>query len=86
MALASPGLLGIIRTIDPHHYLTAIPVISSKYGHPGACARLKAVLARQHPEDVEAYVEAKDPACDIVMQGAEAWAAVAGWKPGDSEA
>lgn len=38
-----------------------------------AYCRIKLALARLHPEDVEAYYDVKDPACDLIIQAAEAW-------------
>ena len=42
-------------------------------------------LARRHPDDAEAYYDVKDPVCDIIMGGAEAWAQAAGWDVESSE-
>jgi GrpB-like predicted nucleotidyltransferase (UPF0157 family) len=46
----------------------------------------KLELSRLHPDDVDAYYAVKDPICDIIMAGAECWAAATGWKPGPSDA
>jgi GrpB-like predicted nucleotidyltransferase (UPF0157 family) len=40
-----------------------------------AYENLKRQLATHHPEDIEAYCDIKDPACDLIMVAAEAWAA-----------
>lgn len=52
----------------------------------GAYAAVKHALAAQHPHDAEAYYAVKDPACDLIMAGAEVWAAASGWAPGPSDA
>lgn len=55
-------------------YLRAHPPIAAAY------AQVKMALAKYHPEDnMEAYYDIKDPVCDIIMGGAEAWVAVTGW-------
>ncbi|MBI2760416.1 MAG: GrpB family protein [Chloroflexi bacterium] len=46
----------------------------------------KRELSRLHPDDVDAYYAVKDPVCDIIMAGAEYWAAATSWKPGASDA
>jgi len=48
----------------------------------GAYGQIKKVLARLHPDNVEAYYDVKDPVCDIVMVGAERWAGATGYVPG----
>jgi GrpB-like predicted nucleotidyltransferase (UPF0157 family) len=60
-------------------YLRAHPAIAAAY------AQVKVALARYHAEDVEAYYDVKDPACDLIMGGAEIWAAAAHWQPGPSD-
>lgn len=52
----------------------------------GGYERAKIELARFHPDDLDAYVTIKDPICDIVMSGAERWAAAVNWRPGPSDA
>jgi len=42
----------------------------------------KRALARLHPDDIDAYLEVKDPICDLVMAGAELWAVATAWQPG----
>lgn len=54
-------------------YLRAHPPAALAY------AQVKTALARLHPEDIYAYCDVKDPVCDIIMGGAEAWAAQVGW-------
>jgi GrpB-like predicted nucleotidyltransferase (UPF0157 family) len=50
-----------------------------------AYAQVKTALSQIHPNDIDAYYDVKDPVCDIIMGGAEAWAAEVGWKPSDSD-
>jgi GrpB-like predicted nucleotidyltransferase (UPF0157 family) len=45
-----------------------------------AYAQVKTALARYAPMDWDLYYDVKDPVCDIVMAGAEDWAAVSGWR------
>jgi GrpB-like predicted nucleotidyltransferase (UPF0157 family) len=61
-------------------YLRAQPEATKGY------AELKRQLARYHSDDIVAYVEIKDPACDIIMAAAEDWARATGWQPGPSGA
>jgi GrpB-like predicted nucleotidyltransferase (UPF0157 family) len=52
--------------------------------HPAAAAayaEVKRRLAAYLPEDRTAYVEIKDPVCDVVMAAAEEWAAATTWMP-----
>jgi GrpB-like predicted nucleotidyltransferase (UPF0157 family) len=56
-------------------YLRAHPEAAEAY------ARVKRALARLHRHDVEAYYDVKDPVMDIIMAGAEEWAAATGWEP-----
>ena len=56
--------------------------------HPGAAdayGAIKQQLARLHRDDQEAYYAVKDPVFDVVMAGAEDWAAQTSWSapPGD---
>ncbi|MCU1399931.1 MAG: GrpB protein [Acidimicrobiales bacterium] len=46
-----------------------------------AYGEVKRNLARLFPDDVEAYYDVKDPVFDVIMAGAEDWAAVTGWRP-----
>jgi GrpB-like predicted nucleotidyltransferase (UPF0157 family) len=43
-------------------------------------ALVKRVLARLHPDDVDAYYDVKDPVCDLILDAAERWATAAGWR------
>ena len=52
----------------------------------GGYEAAKRELARFHPHDAHAYVTIKDPICDIIIAGAELWAASSGWQPGPSDA
>jgi GrpB-like predicted nucleotidyltransferase (UPF0157 family) len=57
--------------------------------HPGAAdayGEVKRHLSRIVADDVEAYYDVKDPVFDIIMAGAEDWAATTGWTPGPSDA
>ncbi len=60
-------------------YLRAHPPIAQAY------AQVKAALARYHPDDAEAYYDVKDPVCDIIMGGAEDWAASSQWETGPTD-
>lgn len=57
-------------------YLRAHPGAATAYGE------IKRNLARLFPDDVEAYYDIKDPVFDLIMAGAEDWAAVTGWQVG----
>ncbi|MBU1307446.1 MAG: GrpB family protein [Alphaproteobacteria bacterium] len=66
------------------------PLLCRDYlrSHPGAArayAEIKQKLAQRFPDDVEAYYDIKDPVFDIIMAGANDWAASIGWTtpPGD---
>jgi GrpB-like predicted nucleotidyltransferase (UPF0157 family) len=50
-----------------------------------AYQQVKEALARLHPDDIDAYYAVKDPACDIIMDVAERWAAETGYKLGPSD-
>ncbi len=54
-------------------YLRAHPLAAAAYG------RVKAALAQHGPTDWDLYYDVKDPVCDILMAGAEDWAAATGW-------
>jgi GrpB-like predicted nucleotidyltransferase (UPF0157 family) len=60
-------------------YLRANPAMAAAYG------QVKLALAAYHANDVEAYYAIKDPVCDVIIGGAEDWAATAGWVPGPSD-
>lgn len=53
-------------------YLRANAEATAAYG------QVKMALAGYHAENEEAYYAIKDPVCDIIMVGAEAWAAGTG--------
>lgn len=58
-------------------YLRAFPLVAQAY------AQVKMSLAKHHPEeDMAVYYDVKDPVCDIIIGGAEFWAASIDWKPG----
>ena len=51
--------------------------------HPEAAAAYAAVkrcLATRHAADIRAYVDIKDPVCDVIMSAAEEWAKVTSWQ------
>ncbi len=60
-------------------YLRAHPPVAEAY------AQVKRALAKYHPDDMEAYYDVKDPVCDIIMGGAEEWAAATHWEEGPSD-
>ena len=60
-------------------YLRASPAAASAY------AAAKRALA-DHLADVDTYADVKDPVVDLLMAGAEAWAAATGWQQGPSDA
>jgi GrpB-like predicted nucleotidyltransferase (UPF0157 family) len=49
-----------------------------------AYEELKRGLARHLP-DTGTYADVKDPACDLIVIAAEAWAAATAWEPGPSD-
>lgn len=54
-------------------YLRAHPPAAAAY------AQVKVALAQHGPADWDLYYDVKDPVCDLIMAGAEAWAAQTGW-------
>lgn len=54
-------------------YLRADPRAAAAY------AALKRALASVAPDDFDTYYAVKDPACDLIIAGAEQWAARTGW-------
>ena len=50
-----------------------------------AYARTKQQLCAALNGNIDAYVEIKDPVCDLIYQAAEAWATVVKWMPGPSD-
>ncbi|MGC4107307.1 MAG: GrpB family protein [Thermomicrobiales bacterium] len=60
-------------------YLRATPMAA------GAYRQIKEALARLHPDDVEAYYDVKDPACDLIIGAAECWATQTGWTGDQAE-
>ncbi len=55
-------------------YLRSHPVASAAY------AQIKLALSQRHPDDVDFYYDIKDPLCDIVIEAAEEWVQITGWK------
>ena len=60
-------------------YLRAHPATALAY------AQVKQALVTHKMDDQDAYYDVKDPVCDIIMGGAEAWASSTGWEPGPSD-
>lgn len=60
-------------------YLRAHPAVAEAY------AQVKLGLITHHLDTPDAYYAVKDSVCDIIMGGAEAWAAAAEWKLGPSD-
>lgn len=60
-------------------YLRAHPTAVEAY------ATLKRRLALMAGGDLNAYTDAKDPACDLIVIAAESWAQSTGWVPGPSD-
>ena len=54
-------------------YLRAHPLAAGAYG------QAKRALAQHGPSDWDLYYDVKDPVCDIIMAGAEDWAASTRW-------
>jgi GrpB-like predicted nucleotidyltransferase (UPF0157 family) len=50
-----------------------------------AYLQVKSALALLHPDNLDAYYDVKDPVCDIIIGGAEEWAAASRWEPGPSD-
>lgn len=61
-------------------YLRADPLAAASYG------ALKQALATAAPDDWDTYYEVKDPACDLILAGAEQWAARVAWAYPPSDA
>jgi GrpB-like predicted nucleotidyltransferase (UPF0157 family) len=55
-------------------YLRATPLAALAY------AQVKHALAAFAPDDWDHYYDVKDPVCDIIMAGAETWAAAVHWQ------
>ena len=61
-------------------YLRADPAAAGAYG------LLKRALADLALDDSNIYYAVKDPACDLILAGAEHWAMRTDWRPGASDA
>ena len=61
-------------------YLRAVPEAARTY------EQIKLTLAGWFPDDAESYYDIKDPVFDLIMLGAERWAATTRWQPGPSDA
>jgi GrpB-like predicted nucleotidyltransferase (UPF0157 family) len=55
-------------------YLRTHPLAAAAY------AQVKQALAQHGPSDWDLYYTVKDPVCDIIMAGAEDWAASSHWR------
>ena len=55
-------------------YLRAHPLAAESY------AQAKRALAQHGSTDWDLYYDVKDPICDIILAGAEDWAAATGWR------
>jgi GrpB-like predicted nucleotidyltransferase (UPF0157 family) len=60
-------------------YLRMHPPVAEAY------AQVKTALAKYHPDNADAYYDVKDPVCDIIMGGAEDWAASTHWEVGPTD-
>ena len=60
-------------------YLRRYPSAAQAY------TQVKEALAKYHSGNSDAYYEVKDPVCDLIIGGAEIWAAATGWEPGPSD-
>jgi GrpB-like predicted nucleotidyltransferase (UPF0157 family) len=60
-------------------YLRATPEAAQAY------EVVKRRLAAEHPDDLGAYADNKDPECDRVMEAARTWAEMSGWEVPASE-
>jgi GrpB-like predicted nucleotidyltransferase (UPF0157 family) len=75
----------------PGRFNQRYPLLCRDYlrSHPSAArayGEVKRHLTRIVGDDIDAYYDVKDPVFDIIMTGAEAWAARSGWVPGPSDA
>jgi len=61
-------------------FLRADPVAA------GAYAAVKRALVDLAPGDWDGYYAVKDPACDLILAGAEQWSARTDWMPAPSDA
>lgn len=61
-------------------YLRANPLVSSAYGEAKA-----GIIKYHHEDEMDAYYDIKDPVCDLIMGGAEVWAAATGWSFDESD-
>jgi GrpB-like predicted nucleotidyltransferase (UPF0157 family) len=60
-------------------YLRSHPMARDAY------ATIKHQLARYFPENTEAYYDIKDPVFDVIMSGANDWAAYSNWQAAPSD-
>ncbi len=52
----------------------------------GAYGLMKTALAKAAAGDWDTYYAIKDPACDLIIAGAEQWSLRTAWTPGPSDA
>jgi GrpB-like predicted nucleotidyltransferase (UPF0157 family) len=69
-----PGTFNHRYALLCRDYLRTHPDAAAAYGD------VKRHLARLFPHDQDAYYDIKDPVFDVLMAGAEAWAASTGWR------
>ncbi|MGH8974150.1 MAG: GrpB family protein [Acidimicrobiia bacterium] len=62
-------------------YLRADATAAAAYG-----LMKRALAEAAAPDDWDTYYAIKDPACDLIIAGAEQWALRTGWRPGPSDA
>jgi GrpB-like predicted nucleotidyltransferase (UPF0157 family) len=60
-------------------YFRAHPATAQAY------AQVKEALVKYHADNVDAYYDIKDPVCDLIIGGAEVWAAATGWTAWSSD-
>ncbi len=75
----------------PGRFNQRYPLLSRDYlrSHPDATrayGEVKRHLAKIVGEDEDAYYDVKDPVFDIIMAGAEVWAAATAWEPDPTDA
>ncbi len=86
-----PGRRSNIHIRATGKFNQAYPFLCRDYlrAHPGAAhayAEVKKQLARYFPENIDAYYDVKDPVFDILMAGANDWAAAISWSRPPSDA
>jgi hypothetical protein len=86
----SAACISIYALLAPQTSDTRFSSAITYAGHSAAAAAyasFKQKLAKLDPAlDSAEYADLKDPACDLIMVAAEAWAAQTAWIPGPSDA